>query len=106
MKSTLFIILLGFSIAVYAIKPDRDYKWTPDMRGLAYEEYQVKTSDHYTINIWEYKLPDSVKTNKTIILVGPDAGNISFLIWQAKALIKQGVRVIAFDYRGFGKSSD
>lgn len=106
MKKTLLSILLGVTTAAYAINPERDYKWTPDMRGLNYSEYQVKTTDNFTINVWEYGLPDSIKTNRTIILVGTDAGNMGYLIWQAKAFVSKGLRVIAFDYRGFGRSSD
>jgi ribosomal protein L30E len=106
MKKTLLFILLGLTTAVNAINPEREYKWTPDMRGLRYFEYQVKTIDNFTINIWEYELPDSVKSDKTIILVGTDAGNMGYLIWQAKAFLTKGLRVITFDYRGFGESSD
>lgn len=106
MKKTLLFMLLGLTTTANAIKPEREYKWTPDMRGLKYSEYQVKTTDNFTINVWEYGLPDSVKSDRTIILVGTDAGNMSYLIWHAKAFAGKGLRVIAFDYRGFGKSSD
>jgi uncharacterized protein len=106
MKWTLFFILFGFATVALAISPEREYKWTPDMRGLNYSEYRLKTTDNYTINVWEYARPDSLKTDRTIILVGTDAGNMSYLIWQAKAFVSKGFRVIAFDYRGFGKSSD
>jgi alpha-beta hydrolase superfamily lysophospholipase len=106
MEKILLSILVGLTTLTNAINPQREYKWTPDMRGLKYSEYQVKTTDNYTINVWEYVRPDSLKSNRTIILVGTDAGNMSYLIWQAKAFVSKGLRVIAFDYRGFGKSSD
>lgn len=102
----LLFILIGLTTAAQAINPDREYKWTPDMRALNYSEYQLKTSDNYSINVWEYARPDSIKSDRTIILVGTDAGNMSYLIWQAYAFVSKGFRVIAFDYRGFGKSSD
>lgn len=106
MNKTLLFILLGLTTAANAIKPEREYKWTPDMRGLEYSEYQVRTTDNFTINVWEYGLPDSVKSDRIIILVGTDAGNMGYLIWHAKAFVSKGLRVIAFDYRGFGHSSD
>ena len=31
---------------------------------------------------------------------------MSYMIWQAKALLGKRLRVISFDYRGFGKSAD
>lgn len=106
MKKALLLLLFGLTTTAYSINPERGYKWTPAMRGLKYSEYQVKTTDNYTINVWEYSLPDSVKTNRTIIFVGTDAGNMSYFIWPAKAFLSKGIRVIAFDYRGFGNSSD
>ena len=51
MKKTLLFMLLGLTTIVYAINPEREYKWTPDMRGLKYSEYQVKTTDNFTINV-------------------------------------------------------
>jgi len=106
MKHILLILVLGLTQTANAINPEREYKWTPDQRGLKYTEYQVKTTDNFSINVWEYALPDSVKSNRTVILTGTDAGNMGYLIWQAKAFLSKGLRVIAFDYRGFGKSSD
>ncbi len=100
------MILLGLCTIAKAISPEREYKWTPDTRGLEYTEYKTTTTDHYTINIWEYGLPDSVKTERIIIIVGTDAGNMSYSIWDARAFLAKGIRVISFDYRGFGKSSD
>ena len=76
MKNLILIILLSGAFAAHAINPEREYKWTPDMRGLTYLEYQVKTTDNYAINVWEYSLPEAVQSNRTIILVGPDAGNM------------------------------
>lgn len=106
MKQLFLLFLLVVTTVVYGINPEREYKWTPDMRGLVYSEYQVKTTDQYTINVWEYARPDSISSNRTVILVGTDAGNMSYLIWQAKAFVSKGFRVVAFDYRGFGKSAD
>jgi uncharacterized protein len=106
MKNIILTILSALSITVLAIKPEREYKWTPEMRGLKYAEYQVQTPDKYSINVWEYGLPDSVKADKTVIFVGSDAGNMAYMFWQAKAFTEKGIRVISFDYRGFGTSSD
>lgn len=106
MKQVIVIILLGLGTTAYGINPDREYKWTPETRGLKYSEYKITTVDKFSINVWEYGLPDSVTTNRTIILVGTDAGNMSYMIWQAKMFVEKGIRVISFDYRGFGKSSD
>jgi uncharacterized protein len=106
MGRILLVIFLGITTIAKAIDPERAYIYTPDMLGLAYSEHQLLTSDDFKINVWEYSRPDSIKSNRTIILVGTDAGNMSFLIGQAIAFVSKGFRVVAFDYRGFGKSSD
>lgn len=106
MNKLLTIILLGLTTQTFAINPSRDYPNTPETFGIKYSEYKIKTPDNYEINVWEYSVLENITPNKTIILVGPDAGNMSYLIWQAKVLREKGIRVIAFDYRGFGKSSD
>lgn len=106
MKQLLLIFLLAFTCSAYAINPEREYRWTPDKIGLNYSEYQVQTPDNYSINVWEYSRPDSIESDRTIILVGTDAGNMGYLVWQAEVFAKKGFRVISFDYRGFGSSSD
>lgn len=106
MKKLLTTILLGLAIETFAINPSREYPNTPEAFGINYSEYKIKTHDNYDINVWEYSILENTTPNKTIIIVGPDAGNMSYLIWQAKVLREKGIRVIAFDYRGFGKSSD
>lgn len=100
----LFIFLSGS--ATHAINPSREYVRTPDTYGLAYTQYTVQTTDNYAINVWEYGLPDSVHTKRVVIFAGTDAGNMSNLIAHAKLFVDKGIRVVAFDYRGFGKSSD
>jgi uncharacterized protein len=106
MKELMTIIFLGLTTQLLAINPTREYARTPEMFGIKYSQYKIKTPDNYDINVWDYSVLDGVTPTKTMILVGPDAGNMSFLIWQAKMLRDKGIRVIAFDYRGFGKSSD
>jgi len=105
MKQLLLLTLLGGTIVVKAINPERGYKFTPDMRGFKYAEYKTKTTDGYAINVWDYEVAGA-KSDRTIILVGPDAGNMGYLIWQANALLQKGIHVVSFDYRGFGNSAD
>ncbi len=106
MKAMLTLVLAGICFITYAIKPERQYARTPDKLGLAYSEYQLLTPDNLAINVWEYQLHDSAQTSKTVIFVGTDAGNMGNSILQAWAFMQKGIRVISFDYRGFGKSGD
>lgn len=106
MKKLLTLVLVGLTTKLVAINPSREYRQTPEMFGIKHAEYKIKTPDNYDLNVWEYSLPDNVAPSKTMIFVGPDAGNMGFHIWHAKMLRDKGIRVIAFDYRGFGASSD
>src|SRR5262245_47821152 len=105
MKQVILFSLLFISVAALAINPEREYKFIPDSVGLQYSEYQVKTIDNYSINVWEYESPGSIKADRVLILVGPDGGNMGYMIWQAKAFVQKGFKVISFDYRGFGASA-
>lgn len=102
----LLIILIGLSFSASAINPNRQYLRTPETFGIKYSEYKVKTIDRYDINVWEYSTIDNTIPGKTIIFVGTDAGNMSYSILQARAFREMGLRVITFDYRGFGHSAD
>lgn len=106
MKYILVVCSLILSQSAFAINPSREYPRTPEVFGIKYDEYKIQTPDKYGINVWNYSVLDNTTPSQTIILVGPDAGNMGYLIWQAKALRDKGIRVIAFDYRGFGRSSD
>ncbi|MTI21005.1 alpha/beta fold hydrolase [Fulvivirga sp. RKSG066] len=107
MKYIAFVITSLISLNSLAINPDRNYEWTPETFGLTYQEYQLVTPDGFSINVWEYTVPDSVnKKEEVIIAVGPDAGNMSYSVYQLKALVERGYKVISFDYRGFGHSND
>lgn len=106
MKKLLVFCFTVLASQVLAIKPDRKYDRTPALFDIPYKEYKVKTPDLYDINVWEYSQKEKAVPGTTIILVGGDAGNISYMMLEAKALREKGIRVIAFDYRGFGTSSD
>lgn len=105
MKNYQLILFLFLAFEAWAIKPEKKYVLTPASFDIPFNEFRITTPDGYEIFGWDYSTTRS-NASTTVILVGTDAGNISFLIWQAKALRAQGLRVIAFDYRGFGKSGD
>lgn len=62
--------------------------------------------DGYSINTWVIK-PTAGKDKKiTLVLTYADSGNMSYWLYHIKALTDNGFTVVAYDYRGFGKSSD
>lgn len=99
------VILFTFQIG-YAINPMREYKMKPDRFNIQYEELKIKTEVGYYLNVWVMDPLADLKKNFTFVIVGSDAGNMGFSLAYAYHLLKRGFRVITFDYRGFGGSSD
>ncbi|WP_062542898.1 alpha/beta hydrolase family protein [Rufibacter tibetensis] len=106
MKSILLALALFLSFNCYAIKPVREYVATPDSLGMNYNQQVVRTPDGYDINTWLIKPPTSKDNKTTLVLSYADGGNMSYWLHHIKALTESGYTVVAFDYRGFGKSSD
>jgi alpha-beta hydrolase superfamily lysophospholipase len=105
-KIVLRLILILFTLPVLALKPEKAYKITPDSLGLAYKEQYVKSKDQFDLITWTYR-PNAAKDKQTVIVLAyGDAGNMSHWVHQARILSEAGYRVITFDYRGFGKSTD
>ncbi|MCB0560022.1 MAG: alpha/beta fold hydrolase [Lewinellaceae bacterium] len=108
MKKVLLMLfpLLTISIAASAINPSRQYINTPDSLGLEYQALEVSTPDGCALNTW-ILAPNPEKDNETVLVLAyGDAGNMSHFVYHAAAFLQQGFTVVAFDYRGFGKSSD
>lgn len=103
-------IITGFLIVIclplFAVNPERGYKAKPDKYKIEFRESVIKTPDEARINTWTFEPQTAAKIGTTIILAGGDAGNMGYLIIYADGLRKQGFRVVSFDYRGFGESSD
>jgi len=89
-----------------ALKPAKNYLVTPDTFGLNYETLNIPTIDS-SLNLKAWKiLPAPADDRKTVIIIAyGDAGNMSYYLQQAYALVSNGFTVITFDYRGFGESS-
>jgi len=125
-KILILLIFLFFLQDVYGLKPDTIYHWKPEIYGLMYKEYKVKTDDNYLINVWFYPAQESLSNDSmryyfdkkselrtydisnekkpTIIVCNGDAGNMAQLLSFAYIFSTNGFNVITFDWRGFGES--
>lgn len=100
------ILFVVFVQSASALKPDREYYYTPDSVDWVYDQIVISTKDHFKLNTWVY-FPDSLLDKKTVLVLAyPDAGNMSYYVHFAWMMAKSGYTVITFDYRGFGKSDD
>ncbi|MEY4935127.1 MAG: hypothetical protein RIS64_1486 [Bacteroidota bacterium] len=107
--SLLVLALCCIGFAAFAGKPERKYEKTPAHFNLKYKQDSVSTADGVRLSVWDYEpvAKDSVKTLKPVIVMAyGDAGNMSYWIEQAGALVTAGYRVITFDYRGYGASDN
>ncbi|PKV66974.1 alpha/beta hydrolase family protein [Pontibacter ramchanderi] len=106
MKNILLVLVFLFSFDCYAIKPVREYVATPDSLGMRYKQQVLNTVDGYAINTWVIKPAEDKDTKTTLVLTYADSGNMSYWLYHIKALTDNGFTVVAYDYRGFGESSD
>ena len=100
-------ILLGLVAPVWALKPSRDWVATPAQLGLRYQSTTLSTPDHAQLAGWLVEPAANVPDQHTTMVIAyGDMNNMSYWLWQARALSQGGYRVYMFDYRGFGHSSD
>ena len=81
--------------------PGKDTFLTPDRMGLPYEEPHVCTSDGVHLGVWFLKNP---KATSTLIFAHGNAGTMRDRLMKIKFFYDLGFNVLAFDYRGYGKS--
>ena len=82
--------------------PEREFYTNPqDLDGFKTEDVYFKTEDDLKIHGWYFENPNS---KGTVIVSHGNAGNISYRIPLIKMLLKLNLSVLAYDYRGYGKS--
>jgi fermentation-respiration switch protein FrsA (DUF1100 family) len=77
--------------------------------GLRVETTRVASEDSISLVTWVINPTDTTTTEPIWILVcHGNAGNVSIPLRQewTRALLREGVGVVAFDYRGYGASDD
>ncbi|AII54171.1 alpha/beta hydrolase [Hymenobacter sp. APR13] len=107
MKRYLFLAFCLLTILpAWALRPSRDYAYTPDSLRLPYRTVRIETPDHAQLNSWIIEPQGGTDQHTTIVVAEGDAGNMGQLLYHARMLANVGYRVLLFDYRGFGHSSD
>lgn len=88
---------------VLALNPSAEYKVMPEKFGMKYKAEQVKTSDGAMLNTWFFE--NTKKTSNTIVISGNGDGNMADNLELINQFLSMGYNVMAYDYRGYGKSS-
>lgn len=94
-------VLVGWFQARLIYFPSRDLRSTPADIGLAYEEVTLQTEDRVALGAWSVSAPQA---RGTVIYCHGNAGNIADRLTGIRLLAGMGVNVLAFDYRGYGRS--
>jgi hypothetical protein len=87
-----------------ALNPVRTYAVKPSDFGMKYEEIKIKSDEGIMLNAWYF--PSSQTSYKIMVLSDDGNGNMSDLMEQVSVFLSLGYHVLAYDYRGFGTSSD
>ncbi len=93
------------AVSAFALNPVREYSVTPDEYGIEYEEKKITTEDGVSLNAWWFK-PQNKSGAKAIIIADDGDGNMADNIELITKFTSLGYHVLAFDYRGYGKSDD
>ncbi len=95
-------VLVGWFQARLIYFPSGHLHSTPADVGLAYEEVTLHADDGVALSAWAVSAPQS---RGTVIFCHGNAGNIADRLTAIRLLAGMGVNVLAFDYRGYGRSA-
>lgn len=101
--SLIILVVLNMGCNHLFYYPEPTIYQTPDQFDLEYEEHWVETEDQEKLHVWHIK-PTRPEIGVVLHFHG-NAQNMSthflFVAW----LAMEGMHVVTFDYRGYGKSS-
>ncbi len=85
--------------------PDRILVATGAELGRPFEELSLKTSDGVELHGWFYPANNaSTRAKRAALVCHGNAGNISHRLELCAELLRSGLNILLFDYRGYGRS--
>ncbi len=85
--------------------PTREWEATGTDVGRPFEDVYFNAADSTRLNAWFFPADAaSPRKNIVVLVCHGNGGNISHRINLCHALLRTGVNVLVFDYRGFGRS--
>ena len=107
MLRTLALTVLStvvFSSSALALNPSRTYKQTPDKFNMVYKPAEATTDDGATVKIWDFSCKKASGCG-VLVIAHSGEGNMADYLRRIEVLTANNA-VVAFDYRGFGESSE
>ncbi|MBI9075538.1 MAG: alpha/beta hydrolase [Desulfatibacillum sp.] len=97
----LLVLLIPGCISKLVYHPTRDFQYTPQDIGLAFEEVFLESTRGNEIHGWYVPCQNA---RATVLFCHGNAGNISHRISHVKIFHDLSLSLLIFDYQGFGKS--
>ncbi|MEM7101902.1 MAG: alpha/beta fold hydrolase [Bacteroidota bacterium] len=107
LKFLCLLLISGLSISTLsALNPSRTYTTLPDKYDMVYKEIKLNTLDGKAeINVWDFPATVRYSSASVVLIAHNGEGNMADYLKRVDQFLKQGHRVIIFDYRGYGSSS-
>lgn len=85
--------------------PTHDAEYTPDDVGRPAEEVWLRTSDSHRLHAWFFPADkSSPRARFAMLFCHGNGGNLTSRPGYYRAILETGVSLLAFDYRGYGRS--
>jgi fermentation-respiration switch protein FrsA (DUF1100 family) len=106
----LLILIMAFLVYVFYPRiesffiffPETHLDGTPEELELHYKEVYFNTEDGKRLHGWFFPLHGE---SPVVLFCHGNAGNISHRLENVRLLVREGLQVFLFDYRGYGRSS-
>jgi fermentation-respiration switch protein FrsA (DUF1100 family) len=106
----LLILIMAFLVYLFYPRiesffiffPETRLDGTPEELELHYKEVCFTTEDGKRLHGWFFPLHGE---SPVVLFCHGNAGNISHRLENVRLLVREGLQVFLFDYRGYGKSS-
>jgi len=85
-----------------AFFPAAGERETPQDFGVPFEAATIDTADGERLHVWKMRAP---APRANVLYFHGNGGNLSIWAPILTGIVKRGYSVVAFDYRGFGKST-
>lgn len=107
MKTLLFLSAILISGISFGLNPSVKYAKKPDAVGLAYKTVKVPGErDGIELNTWIMTSKSGPNKTRLILINHNGEGNMGDYLRKYKTFSDLGYMVVAFDYRGYGESSE
>lgn len=105
------LALLVFALMLYRFEhsqvyhPTRDSEYTPDDVGRPAEDVWLKSPDGLRLHAWFFAADkSSPRARFAMLFCHGNGGNLTSRPGYYRAILETGVSLLAFDYRGYGRS--